>query len=92
MTDAGISLVRAAKASGEWRKAAVRERDDAVPEDLAKALARNRTADERFRAFAPSCRRAYVYWVNDAKREETRRRRIDAVVERSVEKRKPGDL
>jgi uncharacterized protein YdeI (YjbR/CyaY-like superfamily) len=34
----------------------------------------------------------YAYWVDSAKRAETRKRRIQEVVERSIVKKKPGDL
>jgi uncharacterized protein YdeI (YjbR/CyaY-like superfamily) len=47
---------------------------------LKKALAANPTAAKNFAAFAPSCRKAYLYWVNNAKRPETRQKRVAEVV------------
>jgi uncharacterized protein YdeI (YjbR/CyaY-like superfamily) len=35
---------------------------------------------KNFEAFAPSCRREYLMWVADAKRDETRARRIAQAV------------
>lgn len=90
MTEAGLALVAAAKASGEWQRAAERERTDVVPDDLAAALARNRKAHDAFAAFAPGYRKLYIAWVQDAKRPETRQRRVRTVVERSAAGRKPG--
>ena len=52
-----------------------------IPEDLLVALNRNRTAKKTFDAFSPSARREYVEWVVEAKREETRQRRIAQAVE-----------
>ena len=82
MTEAGMALVRAAKASGQWQKAAERERSDTLPPDLEKALGRNRKAREIFQDLAPSRRKMLVGWILDAKREETRARRIREVVDR----------
>jgi uncharacterized protein YdeI (YjbR/CyaY-like superfamily) len=51
------------------------------PADLAKALARNKKARLAFEAFSPSHRREYVEWITEAKRPETRERRIAQAVE-----------
>jgi uncharacterized protein YdeI (YjbR/CyaY-like superfamily) len=48
----------------------------AVPDDLAAALASNPAAQATFDAFPPSCRREYVDWVTEAKRPETRAKRL----------------
>jgi len=52
-----------------------------TPADLASALAANDAARATFEAFPPSCRREYVEWVVDAKRPETRARRVAQAVE-----------
>lgn len=46
------------------------------PADLRAALARNPTARAVFAALPPSGRREYVDWLSEAKRAETRRRRL----------------
>lgn len=48
---------------------------------FAEALAAVPTARSHFDAFAPSHRREYVEWVNSAKRDETRARRIATAIE-----------
>jgi len=53
----------------------------AVPDDLAAALKKNRKAAATFDGFSPSHRREYVEWITDAKRDETRARRIGTAVE-----------
>lgn len=52
-----------------------------VPAGLATALAKNAKAKKAFAAFPPSHRREYVEWVTEAKREETRAKRIAQTVE-----------
>jgi uncharacterized protein YdeI (YjbR/CyaY-like superfamily) len=52
----------------------------AVPDDLAAALAADRAAQATFDAFPPSCRREYVDWVTEAKRPETRAKRLAQAV------------
>jgi uncharacterized protein YdeI (YjbR/CyaY-like superfamily) len=90
MAEAGRAAVRAAKQAGTWQAAYTNRREDAVPADLARALRADRAAGQNFGRFAPTYRNMYVGWVADAKRPETRLRRIAAVVKRSRENRKPG--
>ncbi len=52
-----------------------------APEELAAALKKNKLASKVFAAFSPSCKREYVEWIADAKRSETRDRRIAQAVE-----------
>lgn len=52
-----------------------------VPDDLAAALAKNEAARMTFERFSPSHRREYVEWVTEAKRPETRARRVATTVE-----------
>lgn len=51
-----------------------------VPPDLAEALAQDATASATFTGFPPSCRREYCEWIADAKRPETRARRVAEAV------------
>ena len=52
-----------------------------TPDDLSAALDRAPAARATFDGFPPSCRREYVEWVVDAKRPETRAKRIAQAVE-----------
>ena len=52
-----------------------------TPADLASALAGNASARATYESFPPSCRREYVQWVVEAKRPETRARRVAQAVE-----------
>ncbi|HEX8481642.1 MAG TPA: YdeI/OmpD-associated family protein [Allosphingosinicella sp.] len=59
-----------------------------VPPELANALAANPAARATFDGFPPSCRREYVEWVAEAKRPETRDRRIVQAIEWMAEGKK----
>ncbi|MEO6236100.1 MAG: YdeI/OmpD-associated family protein [Vicinamibacterales bacterium] len=52
-----------------------------TPEDLEAALEGNPRALANYEAFPPFSRKAYVHWIANAKREETRRRRLAEAVE-----------
>jgi uncharacterized protein YdeI (YjbR/CyaY-like superfamily) len=52
-----------------------------VPDYFLAALAKNKKAFVTFQNFSPSCRREYVEWITEAKREETRAKRIQTVIE-----------
>ena len=52
----------------------------ATPDDLAAALKKNKKAAVTYQAFSPSCKREYVEWITEAKREETRASRIAQAV------------
>jgi len=54
----------------------------AVPRDLAAALAEDPTAKKAFASLSFTHRREYVEWVQEAKRPETRARRIASTVAR----------
>lgn len=47
-----------------------------IPEVLAAALKKNKAAQQTFEAFPPSCRKEYIEWVSEAKREATRDARV----------------
>ncbi|MDI1253593.1 YdeI/OmpD-associated family protein [Thermomonas sp.] len=52
-----------------------------VPGELAAALKKNKVAKATFDAFPPGCRREYIEWITEAKREETRTKRIAQTIE-----------
>jgi uncharacterized protein YdeI (YjbR/CyaY-like superfamily) len=54
----------------------VQKADVIVPDDLKKALAKNKLAGDTFKAFSTSNKREYVEWINEAKTEETRSKRL----------------
>ena len=52
-----------------------------VPDYFLAALKKNKKALAAFEGFSPSHRREYVEWITDAKREETRQKRIATAIE-----------
>jgi uncharacterized protein YdeI (YjbR/CyaY-like superfamily) len=52
-----------------------------VPSDLRAALQRNAKARKTFENFSYSHRKEYVDWITDAKRDETRKRRLQTAIQ-----------
>jgi uncharacterized protein YdeI (YjbR/CyaY-like superfamily) len=52
-----------------------------VPQDLRAAIDAVPAAAATFDGFTPSCRREYVEWVTEAKRDETRAKRLAQTIE-----------
>jgi uncharacterized protein YdeI (YjbR/CyaY-like superfamily) len=90
MTPTGMALVEAGKKSGAWHNASAVERPDAAPAGLDAALAKNTKARRFWESLPPSYRRLYAAWVLDAKRDETRAKRVATVVSRCADGKKPG--
>lgn len=67
------------KSSRPLRRAPAKEA--VVPVDLKRALAGNRKAADMFKHFSPSHRREYVTWITEAKRPETRQKRLATAIE-----------
>jgi uncharacterized protein YdeI (YjbR/CyaY-like superfamily) len=53
---------------------------DSVPAYIAARLEKNDRAWRNFQSMAPSERRRYIFWIDSAKREETRSRRLAEAV------------
>lgn len=81
MHDAGRAEVERAKADGRWDKAYGGASARELPEDLAAALAAEPKALAMFEILTSANRFAVIYRVNDAKRPETRAKRIALYVE-----------
>ena len=90
MTAAGLAKIKEAKANGQWAKAAAREDVTLVPPELTAALAQNAQALESFEKLAPSHRKQFIYWISTAKRDETRKKRIETTIKMLMANRKLG--
>ncbi len=51
-----------------------------TPTEFSAALRKNRKAANVFAALSPSCQREYIEWIADAKRAETREKRISTAL------------
>jgi antitoxin component of MazEF toxin-antitoxin module len=87
MAEAGVSV-------GDTLTVVVRNdvapRQVEVPEDLAEALARDDPARAAFEGLSFSHKREYVRSITDAKRPETRARRIELTIQQLVERASGG--
>lgn len=80
--DAGLHEAIARHAAGGRVRASRMPRPaPEPPEALRVALDANPLAKAAFEAFAPSHRREYVEWIAEARREETRARRVAQAIE-----------
>jgi uncharacterized protein YdeI (YjbR/CyaY-like superfamily) len=80
MTPAGLAEVEAAKRDGRWEAAYESQRNATVPEDFQRALDENPAAKEFFATLRGARRYSFLYRIADAKRPETRARRIEEFV------------
>ena len=79
MTNAGLEKIEISKANGHW------ERMDHVyalqpPDDLAKLLNRNKKALAYFNNLKVTNKKYILHWLSNAKREETRRQRLQEIM------------
>jgi uncharacterized protein YdeI (YjbR/CyaY-like superfamily) len=61
-----------------------------IPDDLMEGLKSNNKAINNFLNFPGSARRLYLLWLNNAKRPETREKRIMKIIDRSEKNIRPG--
>lgn len=80
MKPAGIAEVEAAKADGRWERAYEGSRTITVPGDLQAELDRNPRAAEFFAGLSSQNRYAILFRIHDAKKPETRARRIEKFI------------
>lgn len=80
MRTAGLRKIEQSKADGSWTFL-----DDVealvVPDDLAAMLAEYGEAEENFADFPPSAKRGILEWIKQAKRAETRSKRVRETAE-----------
>ena len=80
MQPGGLAEVERAKADGRWDAAYDAPSTATVPEDLRAALDRDRAASDFFETLNSTNRYAILHRIHDAKKPETRERRIEKFV------------
>jgi uncharacterized protein YdeI (YjbR/CyaY-like superfamily) len=80
MHESGLAKIEAAKKNGSWETLDGVENHE-IPKDLEQAFEKNKTAFANYQNFSPSYRKSYLYWLNQAKREETRAVRIESIID-----------
>jgi uncharacterized protein YdeI (YjbR/CyaY-like superfamily) len=73
LNDEGIKLPE--------RKSTEKKAEIVVPDSLKKELVKHRKASDIFNNFSPSNKREYIDWIEEAKTEETRNKRILTTIE-----------
>jgi len=90
MTQAGLEKINEAKKHGLWDVAYTNKVKERIPSDLKQALLIDKIAWMNFQRFANSYRNMYCGWIKGAKTKDTRKKRINIVVERARQNKKPG--
>ena len=79
MHESGLRKIEIAKQNGSWESLDAVENLE-IPNDLKSAFLQNKVAFDNYKNFSPSYRKSYLYWLNQAKREETRNIRIIEII------------
>ena len=83
----GYKTIQHAKKTGTWTAMDNVEKG-IIPSDLQEAFDKNPSAFENFKNFAPSYRKGYLSWIHQAKRSETRKKRINETISCCVKNQK----
>jgi len=84
MHAAGLASIKVAKTNGSWSSLDDVE-NGVIPKELQMAFDKNPKAFTNFKNFTRSQRKSYLYWLNQAKREETRNKRIERIIQHAAE-------
>jgi uncharacterized protein YdeI (YjbR/CyaY-like superfamily) len=79
MHEKGLQKIEIAKQNGSWESLDAVENLE-IPEDLQLEFNKNNSAFENYSNFSKSYRKSYLYWLNQAKRPETRKNRINEII------------
>lgn len=90
MHESGLQKIEIAKQNGSWTSLDAVENLE-IPEDLQSAFNQNKIAFDNYCNFSKSYRKGYLYWLNQAKREETRQNRIALIIELCEQNKKSRD-
>ena len=88
MTEAGLAKIDPALLKEEYQPSTKKQLS--LPPSLEKLLRANAAAWENFLKLAPSHRRNYLAWILDAKKEETRLKRLEECIGRLKQNKKLG--
>ena len=80
IADAGMAAINQAKENGSWEALDKIEAME-VPAYLKKELAASKTAKEYYESLSPSVKKMILYWLQSAKREETRVSRVSELMQ-----------
>jgi uncharacterized protein YdeI (YjbR/CyaY-like superfamily) len=81
MKAAGFAEIQAAKKDGRWKAAYDSPSNATIPEDFLKELGRNKKAEAFFKSLNKANLYAIAYRLQTAKRPETRKKRMEKILE-----------
>jgi uncharacterized protein YdeI (YjbR/CyaY-like superfamily) len=90
MAEPGLAKIKEAKADGRWGKVKFRESPARIPLELRNALKENGKARETFDTYSAAYKKLLIGWIMSARKEDTRLRRIDEVVELAAQNKRLG--
>jgi uncharacterized protein YdeI (YjbR/CyaY-like superfamily) len=90
MTQAGLAAFEPENTYDHQAVPSARTNPIELPPEMEQALRKSRSAWRNFTALAPSYRRSYVLWLTNAKRPETKRKRLAEALERLERNEKHG--
>ncbi|EWH14324.1 hypothetical protein KLA_04866 [Cellulophaga geojensis KL-A] len=79
MHKSGLESIEIAKENGSWNSLDDVE-NGVIPTNLQEAFDKNPNAFNNYNSFAPSYKKGYLYYLNQAKREETKQKRIAEII------------
>lgn len=88
MTEAGLAKIEVAKQNGSWNILDSIE-ELVIPDDLKQELANNEAANKFFDSLSRSSKKNILYWIESAKRPETRAKRIETTINSAAQNKKP---
>ncbi|WP_106449213.1 YdeI/OmpD-associated family protein [Trichococcus alkaliphilus] len=87
MTEAGLAVILDAKASGKWQAAYSSKEVPELPDELEQAFRADPAARACFEDWPTGEKAHYLFWIAQAKRADTRQKRITETLERAKAKR-----
>jgi uncharacterized protein YdeI (YjbR/CyaY-like superfamily) len=88
MTEAGLEKIALAKQDGSWTSLDEIEAL-VIPADLKTALEADDAANRNFEAFSNTIKKNILFWIQSAKRPETRLQRIEKTVSSAAQNKNP---
>lgn len=82
MTEAGLASVGEAKKTGKWYNVYTSKVSPTIPKDPEKALRQSPPAMDNFLRLSNSAKLQLIVWVEDAKKPETRQKRIKECIKK----------
>lgn len=85
MHEQGLEMVNYAKQTGAWEAAYSSKEPIIIPDDINLELNKDKRAKENFDQYSNSEKMQLIFWVNQAKRPETRIKRVSRLIQLTSE-------